>query len=247
MDERRLNRLGAWGGFGYIALMLIAWIVFWQTNVFTTFGETPDTDASATEIATFYAKHRTEQLTAGTTWALALLPLVVFLSRLRAVLGRTEGGDGTVTNLFTFGAVAFLVAPIIWVGGVLGVAFRAGETDPAVSQYNADLFILPVSASAPVWAGMFFAIALIILRFGPGTLPRWLGRFAIVTGLCQFFYLGTPYQPSGIWWSSNQGILVAYLAYGSQLGWIVACSVHWLRAARRPAGAASTELEGAAT
>jgi hypothetical protein len=91
---------------------------------------------------------------------------------------------------------------------------------------------------------MFSAIALIILRLGRGALPRWLGIFAAVTGTCQFFYLGTPYQPSGIWWSSNQGILVAYLAYGSQLGWIVAMSIHWLRASRRPAGA-TAELEGA--
>ena len=37
MTEQQLNRMGAWGGFGYIALMLTAWIVFWQTNVFTTF------------------------------------------------------------------------------------------------------------------------------------------------------------------------------------------------------------------
>jgi hypothetical protein len=213
--------------------------------VFTTFGETPDTDASATEIATFYAAHRTEQLTAGTTWALALLPLVVFMGRLHAVLRRAEGGDGTVTNVFLLGAVAFLVAPIIWVGGVLGVAFRAGETDPAVSQYNADLFILPVSASAPVWAGMFFAIALITLRLGRDGLPRWLGRFAVFTGVCQFFYLGTPYQPSGIWWSSNQGILVAYLAYGSQLAWITSTSVYWLRSARRAAADAPAALEDA--
>jgi len=246
MNDRQLNRIGAWGGFGYIALMLIAWIVFWQTNMFTTFGQTPDSDASAVEIATFYAKHRTTQLTAGTTWAVALLPLVVFTGRLHAVLRRAEGGDGTITNVFLLGSVAFLVAPIIWVGRVLGVAFRAGHTDPAVSQYNADLFILPVSASAPVWAGMFFAIALIVLRLGPGALPRWLGLFAVFTGICQFFYLGTPYQPSGIWWSSNQGILVAYLAYGSQLGWIVATSVHWLRASRRPEVAAST-LETAST
>jgi hypothetical protein len=238
MNDRQLNRLGGFGGLAYIALMLIAWIVFWQTNVFTTFGQTPDTDASAGEIVAFYGAHRNTQLTAGTTWALALFPLVVFLGRLHTVLKDADRG-GTGTSVFLFGAVAFVVAPIIWVTGVFGVSFRVGQTDPSITQYNADLFILPVSAAAPIWAAMFGAIGLITLYTGRGVFPRWLGIFAIITGVCQFFYLGTVYQPSGIWWSSNQGILVAYLAYGSQLGWIASASIHWVRSSKTAGQAVS--------
>ena len=233
MPEARIDRIGAIAGLTYIALMLTAWIVFWQTNIFTTFGQTPDTDASAEEIVRFYAAHRTTQLTAGVVWALALMPLVVFLGRLYTVLKAAEKGAGTGANVFGLGAVGFLVAPMMWVTGVFGVSFRVGHTDPAVTQYNADLLLLPVSASAPIWVAMFGAIAFVVLVTGRGALPRWLGIYALVTGICQFFYLGTVYQPSGIWWSSNQGILVAFLAYGSQLSWIVSLSIHWLRASSR--------------
>jgi hypothetical protein len=243
MPEHRIDRIGAIAGLTYIALMLTAWVVFWQTNIFTTFGQTPDSDASAEEIVRFYSAHRTVQLTAGAVWAAALLPLVVFLGRLYSVLRAAEGGAGTGANIFGFGAISFMVAPMMWVTGVLGTSFRAGQTDPAVTQYNADLFLLPISASAAIWVAMFGGIAFVVLVTGRGVLPRWIGIYAMITAPLQLFYIGSVYDPSGIWWSSNQGILVAFLAYGSQLSFIVALSIHWLRASRRTATTA--ELKGA--
>lgn len=122
---------------------------------------------------------------------------------------------------------------MMWVTGAFGVSFRVGETSPAVTQYNADLFLLPVSASAPIWVAMFGAVAVVVLITGRGVLPRWLGVYAMITAPLQLLYIGSVFDPSGIWWSSNQGILVAYLAYGSQLSWIVALSIYWLRVSRR--------------
>ncbi|GAA0617560.1 hypothetical protein GCM10009547_19780 [Sporichthya brevicatena] len=229
MSERQLNRLGAWGGLGYIALMMTAWIVFWQTNVFTTFGETPDSDAPADQIVAFYSEHRTTQLMAGCVWAAALAPLGLFLSRLYTALKSAEEGHGTGATAYLFGAFAFLAAPILWVTGVFGVSFRVGELHPSVTQYNHDLFLLPIVTCAPLWVLMFGGIALVILVTGRGVFPRWLGILALVAAPCQFLYFGALFDPSGIWWSSNQGILVAGVAYGSQLGWIVAACVVWLR------------------
>ena len=247
MSEARLNRTAGVAGLSYIGLMLIAWIVFWQTNVFTTFGQTPDSDASAREIAAFYSAHRNTQLTAGTVWALALCPLVIFLGRLHSALRAAEGGQAAGSSVFLIGAVGFIASPIVWVSGVFGTSFRAGDTDPAITQYNADLFLLPVASASAVWAAMFGAIAFVILRTDRRhAFPRWLGRFAAVTGALQFLYLGSVYDPSGIWWSSNQGILVAFGAYGSQLGWIAATSAWWLRTSRSDRSAQQAYARSAA-
>ncbi len=177
----------------------------------------------------FYAEHRTSQLMAGCVWAAALAPLALFLARLHCVLKQAEQGSGTGATVYLFGSIAFLVAPIVWVTGVFSVSFRVGEIHPSVTQYNHDLFLLPIVTCAPLWALMFAAIGWVILATGQAAFPRWLGIFALITAPCQFLYFGALFDPSGIWWSSNQGILVAGVAYGSQLGWIVAACVVWLR------------------
>lgn len=241
-ETRVRDRLGGWGGVGYLVCMLTAWVVFWQTNLFTTFGETPDSDATAEQLVAFYSEHRRTQLAAGLVWALALAPLALFLARIYARMRQSEGSDVTASSAYLFGAMGFLVAPMMWVTGVLGVSFRVGETDSSITQYNHDLYLLPIVTCAPLWALMFAAIAFQSLRAGSTVIPRPLAILAVVTAPTQFLYFGSAYSPSGIWWSSNQGILVAFLAYGCQLTWIAATSVWLIRRGGAVKAAAASDV-----
>lgn len=227
-DERRWTVFGAWAGFAYVAITIIAWIVFWKTQGFTHLGS-PPANASPASLASFYAKHRTIEQVAAAVFSLALLPLAFFYGRLYSVLRRAEGGSGTGSNIFLMGAIGGIAVPIMYYTGFFGVAYRAGQTSPAITQYNHDLLILPASAGGPVWVAMFLGIAIVVLK--NHALPRWLGLAAVPVGLCQFLYIGGGFTDTGAF-NGTTGFLVAYLAFGTYMGWIVATSVCWNLVAR---------------
>ena len=89
MSERTWEKYGAATGIAFGILLLVA--VFMVPTP-------PHVDASASKIASFYAGHRHAVLASGVVGSFATIAAVLFISHLRHVFDRVEGGvEGDVT------------------------------------------------------------------------------------------------------------------------------------------------------
>jgi hypothetical protein len=161
-------------------------------------GESPDADASAAKVVSFYTDHDSDQMFSSFLLSLGALFLVFFAGVLRNALRATEQGPGGLS------AVSFGGALIMAVGFTLfaGISFTLGDVadklDPTAAQalnaLNGDLFFPLAMGTA------LFMLATGIAALRGGALPKWLGWIAIVLGVLALTPLGFfALMATGIW------------------------------------------------
>jgi hypothetical protein len=199
--------VGSLTGALFVVLVLVAFIAVG--------GDTPDGDASARKVVSFYSDHDTKEMIAAVVLALSAVPLLYFTAILRGRL-RDALPAGSVLPAFALG------------GGLVAAAgfCTAATLHFALADYAED--IQPAAAQAlNAIDGDFFlpfttGLAVLLLAASVGAirarvLPRWLGWVGVVL----FVVFFTP---------------VGFLAFGLSGIWIIVASVLlYLRGATAPA------------
>jgi hypothetical protein len=144
-------------------------------------GPSPQDDASAAKVVSYFHDHLTVTRVASLILAIAGVLMVLFAARLRELLQNGEPG-GDVLSVAAFGGAVILAAGAL-LDAVVGFALaRAGE----------HRFAAPAQTLNVLFSNDFFVvtggIAVLLLATGISTvrrpvLPRWLGWAAIVIGI----------------------------------------------------------------
>ena len=197
-----LVRLAPAAGVIAVALFVIAAIVG---------GDTPDFDASAEEVLSFYADEEDAQLAATILAAYGALFLVFFVSVLRSVLRRAEnaaGGPGVASTVVFAGGVMMALGIAAFAGFGFTLADAHDSLEPAGAQVLNALsndFFFPVAVGT---AAFLLGAAISIIR--TGVLPVWLGWLALVLGLVALTPIGFfAFLGSGIWILIASGTMLA--------------------------------------
>ena len=169
-----IRRLLPLSGIVFVALVVIAVVVLG--------GDTPESKASAAEVADFYSDEVVRQGIGAFVLAAAALFVVLFASALAARTGLDEGNQRVVTAGGAVTAAATVLAALIHFAladgadqdNVTPVALQAlNVLDSNVwLPFNSGLGILVLGA-----AGLFLTETV---------LPRWLGWSALVLGVALF-------------------------------------------------------------
>jgi len=166
-------------------------------------GNTPDTDASAAKIISFYGDHQTKEILAIIVVALAALFLALFAVAIRDYLRDTGGSEFWPTVALVGAAIAaagFFVAGGMHFALVDGANLSHNRTlSPdamvALNTLDNDNFL---AFSVPLGI-MLFGAAGAVLK-GGAALPKWMAWVAIVLGVCFFTPVGFfAFGLTGIW------------------------------------------------
>lgn len=120
-------------------------------------------------------------------WVLGALAFLWFLTRLRTVLRRAEGGTGTVSSLAFGAGVVFAALWIASSAAFAAVAYAVELRDAPVS--DPDLMrVLPQMAWLLLLLGggfgsLLLLVATSIVILSTGVLPRWLAWLGIVVAI----------------------------------------------------------------
>jgi hypothetical protein len=148
---------------------------------FVTAGGTPNDDASAAKVVSYYQDHRAGTQLLAFAAVLAAVLLILFAVRLREVLIGDGDDGGLLANAALSGAVILAAGSLIDSGFTFALVrsshlhfVGAAQTLNVVS--NGDFYII------------FGGVAILLLAAGIATvrrpaLPRWLGWAAIVIGI----------------------------------------------------------------
>jgi hypothetical protein len=143
-------------------------------------GETPEANASAAKVISYYGTHRSEVETSSILFAFVFLFLLLFAAALRSYLRRTPSAEG-LSALVLAGGVLMTAGALGSTGVEYGLAHQLHHLGPEAAQ---TLNFLSQELFLPVLAGAFaFALGsgLAILR--GAQLPKWLGWVAIVLAI----------------------------------------------------------------
>jgi hypothetical protein len=174
----------------FVVLVLVAFIPLG--------GDTPDGDASAQKVVSFYTDNDTREIIAAAVLSLGAVALLYFSAvvreRFRAV---APGGSALATFALAAGVVAsggFLAAA----GLHFALADYAGDIRPAAAQalnaIDSDFF-LPFSSGI---AALVLAISLLAIR--TRALAPWLGWVGVVLFVVSFTPVGfVAFGLAGIW------------------------------------------------
>ncbi len=192
--------------------------------------DVPKADASAQEIAGYLAdsENHTRNIIGAYMWVLGGLAFLVFVSNLRSVLRRAEGGSGTLSNVAFGAGVVFTAVWSVSAVALATVAYAVEFSDAPVS--NPDVVrVLPQMAGLLLllgggFAGILVLLATSILTFRTGVLPRWLAWFGILVATALVFD-------------------VIYMNIVPLLAWVVGASVVLLRRQEETATAATPERQ----
>jgi hypothetical protein len=202
----------------FVVLVLVAF--------FAVAGNTPDGDASARKVASYFDDHETKEVIASVVLALSTVPLLFFSATLRERLRAAAPGRSVLSTVAFAGGVVtaagFLVAATLH----FALADYAKDIQPVAAQaLNAidNDFFLPFTTGLAV---LLLATSLVAVR--TAVLPSWLGWVGIVLFVVFF-------TPAG------------FVAFGLSGIWVIVASVLlYLRgetgaAAPRPAGPATPD------
>jgi hypothetical protein len=144
-------------------------------------GRTPDDNASAAKVVSYYRDHKSASMISALMVAIGAVLLVLFAARLREVLRGDGLGNGGLP-IAAFGGALILAAGLLFLAAVHFALVQAADhrfAGPAQTLNvldNNDFFV------------MIGGMALLMLAAGIATvrrpvLPRWLGWAAIVIGI----------------------------------------------------------------
>lgn len=195
------KRLAPLTGVVFAALLVASFIVS---------GNTPDSDASAQEVASFYSSHETSQAISALLGGLAVIFFLFFLGILRGELRRREEGPGVLSATAFAGGILLAVGGASFAGITIALADNPDKIDPSASQA---LSVLSNDFFVPLGAGtVVFLIASGIAMVRGTAFPTWLGWAAIVIGVLwitpAFFVAG----PGALLWVLVVSILLSQRA-----------------------------------
>lgn len=145
-------------------------------------GGTPNDDASAAKVVSYFRDHQTGTNVLALVGVIAAVLLVLFAARLRELLQAGQGGDSGLLPAAAFGGAVILAA---------GVALSSA-TSFALVRAAHFRFAGPAQALNVLDNNSFFVlvtgVSILLLAAGIATvrrpvLPRWLGWAAIVIGV----------------------------------------------------------------
>jgi hypothetical protein len=179
---RQFERWAPLGGIIFVVLMVTG--TFFVANV-------PDANAPQQMIADYLVDsgNHTRNIIGAYMWVVGALAFLWFLTRLRSVLRRAQGG---ILPNVVFGA-GVIYSALMMASGVAfaAVAYAFGLRDAPVS--NPDLVrVLPQMAWMILllgagFAGILLVLAACIVSFQTGVLPRWLAWLGIVVAIVLLF------------------------------------------------------------
>lgn len=192
MTSGRWERLAPLAGVVFVVLVIVAFIPLG--------GDTPDNDATAQKVQSFYSQHSDRELVAAYVLALSVPFLVFFTSILYRAI-RAAGGRGRLATAAFGGGV--LSAAGFAVAASIHLALAAAGDKASTLSTTQTLNVLDNMCFIPFVSGlgiMLLAAGLATLRYG-GVLPRWLGRAGVIVGIAIFIpFVGfVAFGLSGIW------------------------------------------------
>ncbi|MFD2090810.1 DUF4386 family protein [Blastococcus deserti] len=206
----RWDRIAAVAGLLYVALIV--------ATFFT--PETPDSGASAQELATSLTENRAGHQLSLLLGFLAGIAFLVFLAGLWSRFRRYEGVGGMMAGLFGLAGAAF-AATILVSEGLYLTLVQAAET--------ADASVLPTLATLDYWVGIGTVPAGIAMMIGATgailsthALPAWLGYLSGLIAVLLMLTLGAVFE------TDEETVLVAIGGFGGFLlfmVWALATSV----------------------
>jgi hypothetical protein len=145
-------------------------------------GNTPDSDASAQKVVSYYLVHRGGQQASFYLIAYSIVFGLFFAGALRAYLRARSSEDGLIALGFA-GMVVFGVSAATAVGMTFAATDVPGKISPAAEQalsvLSNDIF---VGMLIGTWV-FLIGFGLAIVRSATAVLPRWLGWVALPLGV----------------------------------------------------------------
>jgi hypothetical protein len=174
----------------FVVLVLVAFIGLG--------GDTPDGDASARKVVSFYSDNETKELIAAVVLSLGSVSLLFFTSTLRDRFRAALDGPSALPG-FAFGAGVLAAGGFLAAAGIhFALADYAENVQPAAAQALNALdsdFFLPFSTGV---AALVLASSLLTIR--TKLLPPWLGWVGILLFIVSFTPVGfIAFGLSGIW------------------------------------------------
>jgi hypothetical protein len=174
----QLSRLAPFLGLVFVGLILASFIVS---------GSTPNSDASAQKVVSFFEAHRHAQMASAFLIAYSVLFGLAFGAVLRSFLRARSSSDGPIAfgfaGLILFGIGAATLASLNFAAA--DVPSKISPTaEQAVNVLSNDTFFAFLVGLGVFLLGNGIAIA------RTGVLPRWLGWIAVVLGVVAMTPIG---------------------------------------------------------
>jgi len=164
-------RLGGAASIGFVVLFIIALVIE---------GDTPMTDDSAGEVRSYFADNRDRFLVGefliGLGFVFFFLP---FMSALRTLLGRAEGGAQTWSRLAFAAAVLALAGGIAASGSFGALAYAAADkADDDLVTTLVDMNYYTFTTAVPMLVALvLMSTSIVVLR--TAVLWTWIGWFGL--------------------------------------------------------------------
>jgi hypothetical protein len=186
----RKRDLGPLTGALFVVLVLVAF--------FAVGGNTPDGDASAQKVSSFYHHHGDKQIAAAVILALSAVPLMYFTALLRDRLQAALPGRSLLPGFALAGGAVAAAGFVTAAALHFALADYGNNIQPSAAQaINAidNDFFLPFTTGLAV---LLLAASAGAIR--TGVLPKWMGWVGVVLFVVFFTPLGfIAFGLSGIW------------------------------------------------
>lgn len=174
-------------------------------------GDSPASDDSETEIASYLASNsnQNQNFAAFFVFLAGVLLMLFFFSVLRSRLAAAEGSGGGLATL-AFGAG--VASAVLWIGAIsFFVAPLAVADERGALGAPADLYAFASDAGYLLWIGAVVLGALVVwatsaVALKTGMLPRWFAWVGVIVGVICLFAIF--FIPVFVYWA---WILVASL------------------------------------
>jgi hypothetical protein len=167
----------------------VAFVVVALGGVFVFGGSTPDSDASAAKVVSFYSAHSGRQQVAAFVLAASVPFLVLFALYLRATAARGVGESAARDAIWG----RFLVAGAVIEGAVLLVTalIHFALADAVDHGVSGDAARVLNALDGDSWIAWNSAFGIMMLGAGAtvlasATLPRWMAWLALLVGVFLF-------------------------------------------------------------
>jgi hypothetical protein len=222
-------RYGAATGVGAVVLYVIGALIMPRPPAF---------DAPTSEVVAYFADDQTRIQLALAFYAAAALLFLWFVGTLTGVTRVAEGGAGRLSRIAFGAAVASVTLFVVAMTTVAAATARADEgilSDEVIHALS-DASALSFAAGAFVFAGLFAALGLAIVR--SGALPGWLGGLAGVTAVTIVLWIGGLFTTTGAF-NPATGLFGYWVGLVAFLAWTAIASVVLVGAVGRGEGEAA--------
>lgn len=200
MNNKLLERVGAWGAAAYIASFGGAWLFM------ACFLPPISPARSALEMAKLFGERNAILMLASVLMICSTWALVPFGALLTLVMRKIEGSVGMLTLMMGITAVTFVVLNF-YMGLSFALAAFRPERAPELILYATDSAFLQVLGGIPMFMGIWSLCAYAVLAASPRKnpiLPRWFGylnlwaALSLLPELLVFFFKTGPFAWDGL-------------------------------------------------